>query len=124
MAKIIKERERVEQISYCHEFWYGTGGFSFDCDKDGNLLEDLPDCAKENYQKCVEGKGDFAKYKYRGVIERKHTYSEPAVLKCDCGCEMELTGSYMGADECPKCGQWYNMFGQRLNPPSMWQEDY
>ena len=27
----------------------------------------------------------------------------------------------MGAFECA-CGQWYNMFGQELNPPEDWEE--
>jgi hypothetical protein len=30
----------------------------------------------------------------------------------------------MGANECPHCGQWYNVFGQELLPPDQWEEDY
>lgn len=30
----------------------------------------------------------------------------------------------MGACQCPKCGKWYNIFGQALLDPEFWEDDY
>lgn len=49
-------------------------------------------------------------------------YKPPAYGTCHCGGTVELTDEYMGACECPNCGQWYNLFGQELLPPDMWEE--
>ena len=35
-----------------------------------------------------------------------------------------LYDRYRAACQCPKCGRWYNLFGQELLPPEMWEEDY
>lgn len=31
---------------------------------------------------------------------------------------------HLGACEWPTCGQWYNLFGQKLLPPDRWEEDF
>jgi hypothetical protein len=36
---------------------------------------------------------------------------------CPCGFRLTLGP---GDQECPKCGQWFNAFGQRLKPPEEW----
>ena len=61
----------------------------------------------------------------RWFEEREHTIVEPAVGKCSCGCEVELDAdfAYHGAVQCEKCGQWYNLFGQKLVSPEYWEED-
>jgi hypothetical protein len=48
----------------------------------------------------------------------------PAVGKCHCGEEIELNPrcAYYGGIECPECGQWYNLFGQELNPVETWSQ--
>lgn len=44
--------------------------------------------------------------------------------RCGCGRKVE-TDSYSGGHdvEC-SCGQWFNCFGQRLQDPNQWHEDY
>ena len=37
--------------------------------------------------------------------------------------KIEMYNAYMGACECPCCGQWYNLFGQSLIDPKYWYED-
>lgn len=54
---------------------------------------------------------------------------EPRYGKCEeCGARVDLDGyDYMGAVQCPKCGQWYNLNGEELLPPDQWgevDEDY
>lgn len=40
--------------------------------------------------------------------------------ECECGETVTLYNQYLGACECPKCGRWYNIWGQELNPPHTW----
>ena len=47
-----------------------------------------------------------------------------SVGRCKCGEKVVLMGLYMGACDCPSCGQWYNVSGQELKDPSEWEEDY
>ena len=42
---------------------------------------------------------------------------------CKCGQEVLLMDTYMGATDCPNCGQWYNVFGQELKDPDEWGLD-
>ena len=42
------------------------------------------------------------------------------VGECDCGQTVVLMDRYLGACDCPGCGQWYNLSGQELNDPSTW----
>lgn len=39
---------------------------------------------------------------------------------CDCGETVVLSGF---TNECPKCGAFYNGFGQRLAPPEEWDPE-
>lgn len=48
-----------------------------------------------------------------------HTFSEIDRLVD----EYELVNQYQGACPCPKCGQWYNLFGQELINPQYWEEE-
>ena len=50
-------------------------------------------------------------------------YKEPAHGTCICGEEVSLWDQYYGACECPKCGRWYNLFGQELVAPEHWETD-
>ena len=98
------------------------GGFTFPCDERGIILKDMPEAAQKNYKWCIENANRFVE---AGVFtHHKRHYREPAHGKCKCGAEVYLVDEYMGACECPECGRWYNMFGQELNPPEMWEEDY
>lgn len=119
MAKIIRERTREKIVEYYREFvnTKTTQRYSFPCNKDGNLL-DLNEIAKENYNNCITSEH----YKDEGIIEYEKMYTSPAILLCDCGQEIFLENQYLGACECPKCEQWYNLFGQKLKPPHMWED--
>lgn len=120
-AKIIHPRERKTDISYNRVFQrigdYNGNGFSFSCDKDGNLLN-ASEAAMKNFKACL---ADPEHYEDYGVVEHKHTYMENAIAECsNCGTEFELYDEYLGACECPNCGQWYNLSGQELNPVNTW----
>ena len=129
MAEIIKKSELVTDIYYEREFNYEGEpgcGYSFPCDKDGNLSADIPSAALENYDKCIREKVEWNGKRIidRGIRERKNTYRVPAELKCNCGEVFPLIDEYLGACECPFCGQWYSLSGQELLSPDMWEEDY
>ena len=122
--EIIKERERVTETSYDLNFYLKETGeisFSFPCDSEGHVDESkLLECAILNLRECL-AKTDVY---YSRAKKHVNSYTEPAVGKCSCGEEFELINDYMGATECPKCGRWYNLFGQELLPPDQWEADY
>ncbi len=66
----------------------------------------------KNYELCLEMEklGQLYSKRERYVS----TVSEPAKVKCRCGQKFFLTNDYLGACSCPKCGSWYNLFGQEL----------
>lgn len=120
--EIIRAKKHCEDLSYELEFANKTGDgvmFGFKCDKDGNPVE-LTEAAKKNYQDCLNHTEQ-----YEGPVKRTYVarYTEPAVGRCErCGAEVELENQYMGACQCPECGQWYNLFGEKLLPPDSWGE--
>lgn len=121
MSNIIKERKRIEtsnnQVAFRWRDCPGAG-FSFDADKDFNVLTDrLHPLGLENYRKCIDGTHDVDgpfKETYRNA------YMEPADLLCDCGETVQLYGN---TNTCPKCHRDYNMSGQLLAPRSQWGWD-
>jgi hypothetical protein len=123
--EIIKERKVRKEKSYWINFdckQDETWGFIFPANSDGTpVLEQMSDEAKQNYYECEM---NVDKYN-RWFEEREHTIVEPAVGKCHCGCEVELDAdfAYHGAVQCEKCGQWYNLFGQKLINPEYWEDD-
>lgn len=120
MLKIIKERELKEETYYTYDFNRNNGGgFTFPCDENGQVK--LNECNKENYEFCLKHRKDFA---WAGIIKHKVSYWEPAIGQCSCGEKLLIEAQYMGAFQCPKCKQWYNLFGQELLPPDQWEEDY
>lgn len=125
IVKIISERERVKHVEFRREF-QGIGmpegsGYSFPCDANGNLIVDeYYECWKKNYDFCVSSPEKFID---KGIVENSWYYTENAKALCSCGKEIELYDQYMGACDCPKCGQWYNMFGQALIDPEYWEDD-
>lgn len=127
IVKMISGRERKRHVEYRRVFQevYGIpgNGFAFPCDKYGNLnLKDNNyDYWIKNYHYCVEHP---SKYKDCGVEKDAWEYTENARALCSCGAEIELWDQYLGACECPKCKQWYNLFGEALINPEYWEEDY
>lgn len=120
--KIISERKKVTITNYYRYFAYDNrplAGFTFECDKDGNVFEDkLNEAALKNYNDCLLGINGIID---KGVNKEKYSYDEPAIGLCDCGKEVRLINDYCGAAEC-ECGQWYNIMGQKILPPKQWEE--
>lgn len=123
--KIIKERRNVEKVRYSREFtrvgWERGDGYVFPCSKNGELNKDdkYYETWKKNYDYCVEHPDEYID---EGITSEKWEYTEPAVGLCSCGNEVELVNQYMGACQCGKCGQWYNLFGQELVDPEYLEE--
>lgn len=122
-AIIITPRRRETHIEYRLNFDItNDGGYAFDCDKNGKVFDDLNPDALENYRWCLAHPEKFIRPAY--VNKHEWSYMENAVAKCrHCNEEFELYDEYEGACECPKCGQWYNLFGQELLPPEEWEDD-
>lgn len=99
-----------------------NNGYGFPCDENGKLHDDLTDDAINNYKWCLDHPEQFVRF--NEVVERKYRTYDNAHGTCDCGNEVELYDEYRGACQCEKCGQWYNLFGQKLLPPTMWETDY
>lgn len=120
MIKNFVPSEWKEEEYYELQFFYDeNGGLAFPCDKDGHIFADeMTDCAKENYAHALAHPEKF-KY-YNEVVRNTRRYKEYARGTCNCGEEIELYNEYMGACECPYCGQWWNLFGQELNPVETW----
>ena len=116
--------DRVKEENYSLLFYVDkSGGFSFPCDSNGNVFIDkMTDCAIENYNYCLKHPEKFP-YAYKEIEYTWRWIKEPDYGICDCGERIELINQYMGACQCPKCGQWYNLFGQELLPPEKWELD-
>lgn len=122
MLKNMTPRERKTDIYY--ELMFDDGhcnGFGFPCDADGNVLPFENPAAAENLKWCFENPSQFSRY--AEVVPFRQTYTEPASGDCSCGERVFLTDEYYGACECPKCGKWYNLFGQEILPPDKWETD-
>lgn len=122
---MIKNFTRSERkLHVFHELCFDDGngnGFGFPCDESGNVFPLEFDAAKKNLESCMAHPEKFTRWKE--VVTYKNWYTEPAHGRCHCGEEVFLIDRYFGACDCPKCGQWYNLFGEELLPPSMWGED-
>lgn len=122
MIKNYVRGEEKELTEYELTFDDGcNNGFAFPCNKDGKLLDGLHQAAIDNYNFCMEHPEKFKRY--NKVITLHRFWREPdRGTCCNCGETVYLTNNYMGACQCTKCGQWYNVWGQELLPPEMWEE--
>ncbi len=119
--KIISQRNRVENVEYGFHFQWRDStpnhGFSFPCDKDGNILKDkMNEAGLENYKKCITGVHDVISI---GVKAYEWAYTEPAVGECNCGEEVVLDGF---TNTCESCDRDFNMSGQELASRDQWCE--
>jgi hypothetical protein len=119
--KIIQRRKRVDVVEYKLHFdrpGDPGSGYSFECDKDGNVDESkLHPCAVSNLHSCLCGE-----FKLEEPYVQKHEsfYTEPCIGKCDaCDEQVYLTHFTNTCD----CGADYNMSGQRLAPREQWGEE-
>lgn len=121
MIKEYVESERKEYTEY--ELCFDDGannGFGFPCDKNGNIDTNIHPDAKANYEYCMQHPEKFVRF--NKVVKYTRSYREPAHGKCECGEIVILTNDYFGACQCPRCGQWYNLWGQELLPPERWED--
>ena len=124
MLKDFIRAHREIQVHYELSFWNNAkgGGYGFPCDKEGNLIKDEMNGGYKNYEYCMSHPEEFDVFNKVKKIE--NSYREPASGTCVCGEKVFLQDEYMGACQCPNCGQWYNLFGQELLSPEEWEEDY
>lgn len=121
IVKTVSERKEMQHVEYGIEF-QAIGkeegcGCRFPCNKDGTLIHDENfNIWFQNYKYCLSHPELFEN---RGVVKASWWYTEPAHAICSCGEEILLQGDTM----CPKCGQWYNAFGQALKNPDEWEDD-
>lgn len=118
--KMIQERERKHGEKFLLLYIWNDlpgAGFSFDCDKDGNVKQPMNPAAQANYDKCVSGEINVY---FEGLITRPWSYVEPAVGQCACGANVSLANF---TNTCDKCGRDYNMSGQLLAPREQWGEE-
>lgn len=99
-----------------------NNGFGFPCDREGRLLQSAEEnpAAHENLMFCLAHPEKFERF--NKVVKQKWQARENAHGTCSCGEEMELWDQHLGACQCPRCGRWYNLFGQELVPPEHWEE--
>ena len=106
--------KEITDIEYRHEFALnGEIVLSFPV-KNGKVELNNP-AAEENYNKALNDD----RYTDCGIKKIVHKWTE-TWLKCRCGKDIQLFNQYLGASECPYCGQWHNLFGQELLPPDQW----
>lgn len=119
MMKDFKNGEEVTKVEY--ELMFDDGnynGYGFPCDKDGNIFPLDNEYAKANYEYCLTHKDEFVRA--GKVVKHEYTYREDNSGVCNCGKRINLYNQYLGACECPHCGQWWNIWGQELNNPETW----
>ena len=119
MAEIVKQSwvEHIEEYRLVFDTDPARGtGYSFPCDKNGNLLlGELSKTALENLAICR--RSDTTPH----VVNYSRNYRHPAVIACDeCGCSVYLDGF---TNTCGNCEADYNMSGQRLAPRNQWGEE-
>lgn len=124
MLHNITERHTVTENHYELLFYVDrNGGLAFPCNADGMVIwRDMSDAAIANYRYALEHPEEYP-YCFNKIHKYVRRYVEPANGICDCGARVYLTNEYMGACQCPRCGQWYNLFGQELLPPEEWEDD-
>ncbi len=98
-----------------------SGGYAFDCDENGNLLDSVTEQARENYRLCLQ-KPEKYRYAFNKVEKTVYMDKIEASGICNCGKRISLYNQDLGACECPYCGQWWNLFGQELKPRERWND--
>lgn len=119
MAKIIEPAHRVQIAKEVRLFELLVDrncGFQFDV-VDGKTVF-LCEEAKKNFQYCIEHPEE---YEDKGIVIQKVMGRQEARAICECGKEIFLHNTYIGAGQCEHCGRWHNLMGQELMPPECWE---
>lgn len=120
--KVLKESREELLMSYSIRFdTHSDGGYAFDCDENGNVLDTLTPLGMENYKKCKSG--EIKLYRPPYINEYRRLVRHPMVCKCHCGKELPMECDPEGIVYC-YCGKTYNPSGQELLPRSQWEERY
>ena len=121
--KVIRESQVVSEAHYSHVFDREDepgNGWSFSCDKDGNLLD--PAISRvDRHNECLAGEIGGIRVFDMGVKRYPHSYYVPAIIECGCGTHVELRDSMTNC--CQGCGSFYNGGGQKLVQPRLWGEE-
>lgn len=115
------QRRIVIEYNLVFDDGYGNG-YWFSCDEKGNVYDDIPAAAKENYNWCLNNSDKFKRF--NEIVKNSFAVKDNAHGTCHCGNEVHLYDEYYGACRCEQCGQWYNLSGQELLPPEDWQENF
>ena len=109
-----------EVKSYILVYEDANGGYAFPCDSSGRVLwHELcspvcsPDMARKSLEYCVSHQDRWTSK--CGEVETLTSYICYGVCPC-CGRRVYFGGDVSRA-EC-YCGQWYNIFGQKILPPN------
>ena len=125
LRNIVHPEHRLE-VTYGLRFFVDAGGgCEFPCDADGKVkLGKMTEAAIKNYKHCIAHPEEFH-YAYNEVHKYSRWIRDESYGTCHCGERVYLFNEYIGACQCGKCGQWYNLFGEELLPPSEWEDlDY
>ena len=120
LKNYVNEVEEIREYSIEFTYTDDNGGFSFPCNRLGEVLPNIPQAARDNYIWCLDHPEKFSDFKRFTESVRRFRRRHGT---CSCGNEVELWDQYYGACECDKCGRWYNLFGQELLAPEYWEED-
>ena len=120
--KIISQSKVVEIVTH-RLFFQAIGcsvgtGYSFECSEDGTIdLSKVSACGQDSYNKVKDNRTEYL----APVVETsEHSYTEPRIGRCDCGCEVWLDRF---TNTCESCGIDYNSAGQELAPRDQWGEE-
>ena len=120
--KITKKCQRCWAEEWSLTFHDSSGrGYSFDCNQEGEILPGaITKWSVGNFHRAISG---FCDGSLSMEIER-HEWSwiEPSEGLCDCGGTVVLDDPLWNS--CYRCGQDYNMSGQRVLPPRMCEEEW
>lgn len=126
MLSNIVRPERKLEVTYGLRFFVDAGGGAeFPCDADGNVkLAIMTEATRNNYKDCLAHPERFP-YAWNEIHKYSRWVKDTPYGTCHCGERVYLFDEYMVACQCGKCGQWYNLFGEELLPPSEWGDlDY
>lgn len=122
MSRILRPSIYHEDVAYVLSYDWADNpgaGFGFDCNERGEVLTaGMPEVALENLRKCQNGQHKVSAPRIQRSVNR---WKEPAVLRCDCGAEVELWDAL--TNSCEQCDRNYNMSGQKLAPVEQWEAE-
>lgn len=122
MLKNYTHSKMIRITEYYRVFDDGCGnGAWFPCYEDGSL-KPMSKEAYANYKRCLKN-GSKQYVRFNKIVSEERWIREEATGVCSCGTKITLTNQYHGACSCPECGQWYNLFGEELDPPEEWSEN-